>query len=215
MDRPRYIAVEGPIGVGKTSLVELLCQEFNGRGIYEKAYSNPFLKDFYLDRKKHAFQTQLFFLLSRYQQQKELNQQELFSSVTVSDYIFTKDRIFAHLNLDDNGLLLYEQVYKLLDAEILKPDLVVFLQTSTEILIKRIGQRGKEFEKNITSDYIDEVSQAYNKFFFSYSETPLLVVDASELDFVNSNDDFRALVKEIKRMKKGTQHYIPRFTAQL
>lgn len=215
MDRPRYIAVEGPIGVGKTSLVELLCQEFNGRGIYEKAYSNPFLKDFYLDRKKHAFQTQLFFLLSRYQQQKELNQQELFSSVTVSDYIFTKDRIFAHLNLDDNGLLLYEQVYKLLDAEILKPDLVVFLQTSTEILIKRIGQRGKEFEKNITSDYIDEVSQAYNKFFFSYSETPLLVVDASELDFVNSNDDFRALVKEIKRMKKGTQHYIPRFTVQL
>jgi deoxyadenosine/deoxycytidine kinase len=215
MDRPRYIAVEGPIGVGKTSLVERLCQEFNGRGIYEKAYSNPFLKDFYLDRKKHAFQTQLFFLLSRYQQQKELNQQELFSSITVSDYIFTKDRIFAHLNLDDNEILLYEQVYKLLDAEILKPDLVVFLQTSTEILINRIGQRGKEFEKNIASDYIDEVSQAYNKFFFSYNETPLLVVDASELDFVNSNDDFRSLVKEIKRMKKGTQHYIPRFTAQL
>ncbi len=215
MDKPRYIAVEGPIGVGKTSLVELLCQEFNGRGIYEKAYSNPFLKDFYLDRKKHAFQTQLFFLLSRYQQQKDLNQQDLFSSVTVSDYIFNKDRIFAHLNLDDNELLLYEQIYKLLDAEILKPDLVVFLQTSTEILIKRIGQRGKEFEMDIDSDYIDEVSQAYNKFFFSYNETPLLVVDATELDFVNSKNDFRSLVKEINRMKKGTQHYIPRFTVQL
>ncbi len=215
MDKPRYIAVEGPIGVGKTSLVELLCQEFNGRGIYEKAYSNPFLKDFYLDRKKHAFQTQLFFLLSRYQQQKDLNQQDLFSSVTVSDYIFNKDRIFAHLNLDDNELILYEQIYKLLDAEILKPDLVVFLQTSTEILIKRIGQRGKEFEMDIDSDYIDEVSQAYNKFFFSYNETPLLVVDASELDFVNSKEDFRSLVKEINRVKKGTQHYIPRFTVQV
>ncbi len=215
MDKPRYIAVEGPIGVGKTSLVELLCQEFNGRGIYEKAYSNPFLEDFYLDRKKHAFQTQLFFLLSRYQQQKDLNQQDLFNSVTVSDYIFNKDRIFAHLNLDDNELLLYEQIYKLLDAEILKPDLVVFLQTSTKKLIKRIGQRGKEFEMNIDSDYIDEVSQAYNKFFFGYNESPLLVVDASELDFVNSKDDFMSLVKEINRMKKGTKHYIPRFTVQL
>ena len=215
MDRPRYIAVEGPIGVGKTSLVELLCQEFNGRGIYEKAYSNPFLKDFYLDRKKHAFQTQLFFLLSRYQQQKDLNQQDLFSSVTVSDYIFAKDRIFAHLNLDDNELFLYEQIYKLLDEEIPKPDLVIFLQTSTEILIKRIGQRGKEFEMNIAPDYIDEVSQAYNKFFFSYNETPLLLVVASDMDFVNSKDDFRSLLKEINRMKKGTQHYIPRFTAQL
>lgn len=215
MDKPRYIAVEGPIGVGKTSLVELLCQEFNGRGIYEKAYSNPFLEDFYLDRKKHAFQTQLFFLLSRYQQQKDLNQQDLFNSVTVSDYIFNKDSIFAHLNLDDNELLLYEQIYKLLDAEILKPDLVVFLQTSTKKLIKRIGQRGKEFEMNIDSDYIDEVSQAYNKFFFGYNESPLLVVDASELDFVNSKDDFMSLVKEINRMKKGTKHYIPRFTVQL
>ncbi len=215
MDRPRYIAVEGPIGVGKTSLVELLCQEFNGRGIYEKAYSNPFLKDFYFDRKKHAFQTQLFFLLSRYQQQKDLNQQDLFSSMTVSDYIFNKDRLFAHLNLDDNELILYEQIYKLLDADILKPDLVVFLQTSTEILIKRIGQRGKAFEMDIDSDYIDAVSQAYNKFFFSYNETPLLVVDASEMDFVNSKEDFNSLVKEINRVKKGTQHYIPRFTAQL
>lgn len=215
MDKPRYIAVEGPIGVGKTSLVELLCQEFNGRGIYEKAYSNPFLEDFYLDKKKHAFQTQLFFLLSRYQQQKDLNQQDLFNSVTVSDYIFNKDSIFAHLNLDDNELLLYEQIYKLLDAEILKPDLVVFLQTSTKKLIKRIGQRGKEFEMNIDSDYIDEVSQAYNKFFFGYNESPLLVVDASELDFVNSKDDFMSLVKEINRMKKGTKHYIPRFTVQL
>jgi deoxyguanosine kinase len=215
MDRPRYIAVEGPIGVGKTSLVELLCQELNGSGIYESAYSNPFLKDFYTDRKKHAFQTQLFFLLSRYQQQKNLKQQELFNSITVSDYIFAKDRIFAYLNLDDNELLLYEQVYRLLDAEILKPDLVIYLQTSSDILIKRIERRGKEFERDIEPHYIDEVSQAYNKFFFSYNETPLLVVDASDVDFVKSKDDFRSLVKEIKRIKKGTQHYIQRFTAQL
>jgi deoxyadenosine/deoxycytidine kinase len=135
--------------------------------------------------------------------------------VTVSDYIFNKDRLFAHLNLDDNELILYEQVYKLLDADILKPDLVVFLQASTEILIKQIGQRGKEFETDIDSDYIDEISQAYNKFFFSYNETPLLVVDASEMDFVNSKEDFRSLLKEINSVKKGTQHYIPRFTVQL
>ena len=212
MDRT-YIAVEGPIGVGKTSLTELLCEEFNAKGVYEDAKANLFLKDFYKDRNKHAFQTQLFFLLSRYQQQKELNQQDLFNDVTISDYLFAKDRIFAYLNMDDNELVLYEQVYSFLDATIPKPDLVIFLQTSSEVLINRIMQRGNDFEINIERDYLEEVLQAYNRFFFHYRETPLLVVDATELDFVNSREDFKSLVKEIRKMKRGVQHYIPRFTS--
>lgn len=209
MENIRYIAIEGPIGVGKSSLVELLARDFNGRTLLEEVDGNPFLPRFYGDIKKFAFQTQLFFLLSRYQQQKEMFQQELFSTTVVSDYLFAKDRIFAYLNLDENELSLYEQVYRLLDTRIPKPDLVIYLQASTEVLLKRIGKRNKDFERGIKEDYLERLVEAYNRYFFYYSDTPLLVVNTTDIDFVNNSADLANLVKEIRTMKGGSQHYLP------
>ena len=209
MNKVRYIAVEGPIGVGKTTLAELLSKELEGTVLTEVVEDNPFLQNFYRDRKKFAFQTQLFFLLSRYQQQKDLSQVDLFSHTVVSDYLFAKDRIFAYLSLDENELGLYEQVFRLLDARIPKPDLVVYLQASSEILVERIMMRNHEYEKDIEEDYLVDLIEAYNKFFFYYSDTPLLVVNTSDIDFVKEPADLSNLVKEIKSLKGGTQHYIP------
>jgi len=209
MENIRYIAIEGPIGVGKSSLVELLARDFNGRTLLEEVDGNPFLPRFYGDIKKFAFQTQLFFLLSRYQQQKEMFQQELFSSTVVSDYLFAKDRIFAYLNLDENELGLYEQVYRLLDTRIPKPDLVIYLQASTEVLLKRIGKRNKDFERGIKEDYLEKLVEAYNRYFFYYTDTPLLVVNTTDIDFVNNSADLAGLVREIRTMKGGSQHYLP------
>ncbi|MBI3398534.1 MAG: deoxynucleoside kinase [Deltaproteobacteria bacterium] len=209
MEKARYIAVEGPIGVGKTSLAEFLAQEFEGRVLLEEVDSNPFLDSFYQDRKQFAFQTQLFFLLSRYKQQKDLAQQELFNSTTVSDYLFAKDKIFAYLNLDENELALYEQVYRLLDARIPKPDLVIYLQARTEVLAERLKKRNKSYEAAIEENYIEKVVDAYNRYFFYYTDTPLLVVNTSDIDFVNRPDDLANMVKEIRSMRGGVQHYIP------
>ena len=209
MDKPRYIAVEGPIGVGKTSLVGFLADELGGRTVLEEVTDNPFLPLFYTDVKKYAFQTQLFFLLSRYQQQKDLSQGDLFNTSIVSDYLFAKDRIFAYLNLDENELGLYEQVYKLLDERIPKPDLVIYLQASKEVLFKRIDKRNNEYESDLDADYIERLVEAYNKYFFYYTETPLLVVNTSEIDFVENPADLSNLVREIKSIQGGTQHYIP------
>lgn len=206
---PRYIAIEGPIGVGKSSLAGLLARELGGRTLLEEVDENPFLPRFYGDIKKHAFQTQLFFLLSRYQQQKEMFQQELFNTSVISDYLFAKDRIFAYLNLDENELGLYEQVYRLLDTRISKPDLVIYLQASTEVLLDRIGIRNKDYEKNVRQEYLVKLNEAYNRYFFYYSDTPLLVVNTTEIDFVNNAQDLVNLVKEIRNMKGGAQHYIP------
>ncbi|MBI5902124.1 MAG: deoxynucleoside kinase [Deltaproteobacteria bacterium] len=205
----RYIAIEGPIGVGKSSLAALLARELGGRTLLEEVDENPFLPKFYGDIKKYALQTQLFFLLSRYQQQKEMFQQELFNTSVISDYLFAKDRIFAYLNLDENELGLYEQVYRLLDTRIPKPDLVIYLQASTEVLLDRIGIRNKEYEKNVKQEYLAKLNEAYNRYFFYYSDTPLLVVNTTEIDFVNKTADLANLVKEIKTMKGGAQHYIP------
>lgn len=209
MEKSRYIAIEGPIGVGKSSLAEFLAKELNGRTLIEEVDANPFLSKFYADIKKFAFQTQLFFLLSRYQQQKDMFQQDLFNSTVISDYLFAKDRIFAYLNLDENELGLYEQVYRLLDTRIPKPDLVIYLQASTDVLLKRIGKRNKEYEKSIKEEYLEKLVDAYNRYFFYYSDTPLLVVNTTEIDFVNNPADLTNLVKEIKTMKGGAQHYIP------
>ncbi len=209
MDKSRYIAVEGPIGVGKSSLVNFLAEELGGTALMEEVDTNPFLKNFYEDTKKFAFQTQLFFLLSRYQQQKDLSQVSLFDQSVVSDYLFAKDRIFAYLNLDENELGLYEQVYRLLDATIPKPDLVIYLQASCERLIQRIDKRNKDYEKNVTEDYLERLVEAYNKYFFYYTDTPLLVVNTTDIDFVNNPEDLSNLVKEIKSIKGGVQHYIP------
>lgn len=209
MEKSRYIAIEGPIGVGKSSLAELLAKELGGRTLLEEVEENAFLPKFYGDMKKYAFQTQLFFLLSRYQQQKEMFQQELFNTSVVSDYLFAKDRIFAYLNLDENELCLYEQVYRLLDTRIPKPDLVIYLQASTDVLLDRIAIRDFDYEKNVKDEYLAKLIDAYNRYFFYYSDTPLLVVNTSEIDFVNNPEDLAGLVKEIKSMKGGSQHYIP------
>jgi deoxyadenosine/deoxycytidine kinase len=201
--------IEGPIGVGKTSLAKLLAKEFDARCILEKPEENPFLPHFYQERKKYAFQTQIFFLLNRFQQQKEIAQLDLFNQVTLCDYIFAKDRIFASINLDDHELALYEQIFGLLNVQIPTPDLVIFLQARPEVLIHRIKSRNVSYEKEIDLEYLKTLTDGYNYFFFHYDESPLLVVNTSEIDFVNRKEDFSQLVREINQMKKGTSYFIP------
>ena len=209
MNRSRYIAVEGPIGVGKTTLVELLCQGMNAKPLLEEVETNPFLPKFYENIKKYSFQTQTFFLLSRYKQQLELSQVDLFNQAIVSDYLFAKDRIFAYLTLDENELGLYEQIFKLLDARIPKPDLVIYLQAPSHTLIERIGKRNNDYEQGIQEKYLEELVDAYNKYFFYYTDTPLLVVNTTEVNFAENPHDLSNLLKEIESIKGGTQHYIP------
>ncbi len=209
MENLSYIAIEGPIGVGKTSLAELLAEEFNGRTLIEEVDANPFLPKFYEDIKKYSFQTQLFFLISRFQQQKEMFQQELFSSTVIADYLFAKDRIFAYLNLNEDELGLYEQVFRLMDTRIPRPDLVLYLQASTTTLLDRIKRRNKDFERNIGEQYLEKLVDAYNRYFFYYNDTPLLIINTTDIDFVNAPSDLTDLVKEIRSMKGGSQHYIP------
>jgi deoxyguanosine kinase len=208
VERARYIAIEGPIGAGKTTLATLLVDRLGGRLVAEPVESNPFLSSFYEDPRKYAFQTQLFFLLSRYEQQRELLQQDLFSQVTVSDYLFVKDRIFAALNLDPHELALYEQIYALIGARVVKPDLVIFLQARQEVLLGRIRRRARPFERRLDGGYLEQLSRAYNDFFYHYDETPLLVVNTSDID-LNSPPDLEALIAVIRRHRKGTQHYNP------
>lgn len=208
-ERPRYIVVEGPIGVGKTSLVNLLSKALKARTIFEIVEENPFLASFYGDRQKYAFQTQLFFLLSRFKQQQELFQQDLFAQVTVSDYLFAKDRIFASLTLDPNELSLYERVFDLMGPRVVKPDLVIYLQARLEVLLSRIKKRGREFERRFDADYLSQVCRAYNDFFFHYSETPLLVVNTSDIDFVGNQQDQDNLLATVWKMRKGTLNYNP------
>ena len=205
----RYVVVEGPIGVGKSSLARLLAKEFNARAFLEKPEENPFLGRFYQERQKYAFQTQIFFLLQRFQQQKDIAQFDLFNQVTLCDYLFAKDRIFASLNLDDNELSLYEQIYNLLSGQIPVPDLIIFLQAKPEVLLHRIKARSHAYEKDIDLEYLKTLTEAYNYFFFHYTQSPLLIVDTSEIDFVKRKEDLDQLVREIKQMKKGTCYFIP------
>jgi deoxyguanosine kinase len=205
----RYIVVEGPIGVGKTSLVNALAKRYGGRVVLEVVEENPFLANFYQDRQKFAFQTQMFFLLSRFKQQQELFQQDLFNAVTVSDYLFAKDRIFACLTLDRNELSLYDRVFEALGTRVTKPDLVIYLQARLDVLLSRIKKRGREFERRFDPVYLEELTRAYNDFFFHYAETPLLVINTSDIDYVNNEEDLDNLLSVIRRHKRGVQHYIP------
>lgn len=206
----RYWVVEGPIGVGKTSLVRLLAREMGARFILERAEDNPFLKDFYKDPKRFGFQTQIFFLLSRYRQLQEMSQMDLFERTTITDYFFPKDRIFASINLDESELSLYQQLYFLLNPNIPRPDLVIYLQAGTEVLLDRVRRRELDYEKPITADYLEAINEAYNDFFFQYTESPLLVVQTSAIDFVNRRADLDDLLLQIRQMKSGTQYYVPR-----
>lgn len=204
-----YIVIEGPLGVGKTSLAVKLAERINGQTLLENTEDNPFLDKFYQNPRRYAFQIQMFFLLRRYQHSMEISQKGLFKSAVVSDYLFDKDRIFARTNLDDNEFWLYEQLFQLLKKRIPPPDLVIFLQANTEILMQRIRKRDMEYERAINFKYLDEINQAFNDFFFHYTDAPMLVVNASNIDFVNIPEDFEDLVNEIRKIKSGTQYYIP------
>jgi deoxyadenosine/deoxycytidine kinase len=204
----KFIAVEGPIGVGKTSLVDLLAERFEARKVLEQI-ENPFLADFYLDRPGAAFQCQLFFLLSRYRQQQELAQGSLFSKALICDYIFAKDKVFAYLNLDDAELMLYEKLYSVLEGQVPHPDLVIYLQARDDVLLERIRSRHRDYEREISTRYVAELNRAYNYFFFHYNRTPLLVIDTSEIDFVKSREDLDELFRQIQSMQRGVQYYIP------
>jgi deoxyadenosine/deoxycytidine kinase len=208
-----YIAVEGPIGVGKTSLARMLAEQLAARLVLDESGTNPFVARFYEDPDKYAFPAQLYFLLIRYRQQRELVQQELFQQSTVSDYLFAKDRIFANLNLSPDELVLYDQVYRLLDSQMAKPDLVVYMWARAEVLIERLRKRNRDFERHISIEYLERVSGGYRDFFFYYEETPLLVVDTSGMDFVAHPEDLEELRREIDRTRIGVQHYVPRLRA--
>ncbi len=210
MTKPRYIVIEGSIGVGKSSLAKLLARELNGRLFLEKVEDNPFLPKFYQDRRQYAFQTQLFFLLSRYKQLEVLHQEDLFSKVTLTDYFMPKDRIFATLNLTADEMQLYEQVYAVLNPRVLRPDLVIFLQASEDVLMHRIRLRNREYEQEMDWDYLAALNQAYNDYFFYYKDSPLLVIQTSDIDFVKHEEDLKDLSEQIQQAKSGTNYYIPR-----
>jgi len=203
----KYITIEGVIGAGKTSLAKKVKERLNAQLILEQFDMNPFLEKFYSDRKRYAFQTQMFFLINRFKQQEELNQEDLFTDYLVADYLFEKDRIFAYMNLSSEELKLYESIYPLLARSLRKPDLVVFLQSSTERLMHNIKKRNRKIERSISKSYIEELSEAYNHFFFRYNSTPLLIVNSTEIDFVNSDEDFDELFKQIFREDRGVKEY--------
>jgi len=204
-----YIAIDGVIGVGKTTLTNMIVDRFKGRAVYEEVEENPFLVDFYQDPKRFAFQTQMFFLLSRYRQQQEIPQRELFHQLIVADYTFWKDKIFAYLNLEDRELFLYEKVATLLERDIPRPDLVVYLKATPERLMRNIQKRGRFFERSMSYEYILSLNKAYNNFFNHYTETPLLIMNTSTMDFVENKADFEKIVELLLSDIKGTFHYNP------
>ena len=211
-----YIAIEGAIGVGKTTLARMLSEELKASLLLEVFEENPFLSDFYADRARYAFQTQIFFLISRYHQQSRVIPQTLTRERLVSDYLFDKDRLFAHLNLANDELAMYERVHKILGEQIPTPDLVVFLRASTDVLMDRIAMRDRPYERNMARDYIDSLRRAYNEFFSSYASAPVLTIDANDLDFVRSDED-RAYVMGLVRaaLEKGSiQQALPELKEQ-
>lgn len=205
----RYLAVDGPIGVGKTTLVEMLARRYEGVKILEDV-QNPFLGEFYQERPGAAFQTQLYFLLSRYKQQQDIQQPELFDRLLLADYTFQKDRVFAYLNLSDDELMLYDKLYGLLEPQVPEPDLVLYLVADLETCLKRIGKRAREVERSMSEEYLAELLDAYHHYYHYYDRTPLLVVDTRDLNFPDRPEDFEDLVERLKQPVKGTQHWVPR-----
>jgi deoxyguanosine kinase len=208
----RHIAIEGPIGAGKTALTERLATRLDATSVLEET-ENPFLADFYADRPGAALQAQLFYLLNRHRQQVALRQADLFTQTTICDYLFDKDKIFAYLNLDDNELFIYQRLYELLTRDVPAPDLVVYLQTPTDVLLRRVHSRRLEPETvalQPDDEYLRELNEAYHHFFFHYNATPLLVVETSQFDSDASDEALDDLVKQIRGMGPGTRYYVPR-----
>ena len=204
----QYLAVDGPIGVGKTTLVEMLSDRFDGVKVLEDP-DNPFLGDFYKDRPGTAFQTEMFFLLTRYKQQLETVQTELFERLLIADYTFQKNRIFAYMNLGDSDLALFDKLYLSLEPQVPTPELVLYLAADLETCMARIKKRSRSVEKEIAEGYISELIDAYNHYYYHYDETPVLVVDTRELDFQHRPEDFEELVKQLKRPIRGTEYFVP------
>ena len=210
-DLDSYIAIEGPIGVGKTSLAKMIAEKLNARTVFEDFKKNPFLEDFYEDPENNALQTQIWFLLQRYQQQqKEIKQLNAFQKGVVTDYMFEKDRLFAEFTLRSQAEFeLYSSVADILEKDIIKPDMVVYLQAETPRLMNNIKQRGREFERGVTSEYINQVNEKYQEFFVNYDERPLLVINANNIDFVNNSDDFDNLLEVIQEPAQGRKYFNP------
>lgn len=207
--RPDFIVVEGPIGVGKTSLARRLARSFGSELLLEGADENPFLERFYKKPKEAALPTQLFFLFQRARQMQELRQADMFRPVRVSDFLIEKDRLFAELTLEDDEFDLYEQVYENMTMDAPQPDLVIYLQAPVEVLLNRISKRGHDFERNISAAYLQRLNDSYTRFFHQYSDAPLLIVNASELDFVNNAQDYETLLERVKTVRSGRHFFNP------
>tara|TARA_Y100001936_G_C15936081_1_gene592098 strand:+ start:224 stop:865 length:642 start_codon:yes stop_codon:yes gene_type:complete len=204
-----YIAIEGPIGVGKTSLAKLLSKRLSAKLILEKFEENPFLSEFYNDPTRFAFQTQLFFLLQRYQQQQDIRQVDMFHNLLISDYMFIKDRLFASLNLDDKEMNLYDSIANMMERNVINPDLIIYLQADTATLMKNIDKRGRNFESNISNEYINELNEIYTEYFFRYNDTPLVIINTNNIDFVHNPDDLDQVIQYIKQPVSGTKFFNP------
>ena len=204
-----HICIEGTIGVGKTSLAKLIADEMDAKTVLEKFEDNPFLSDFYSDKKRYAMQTQLFFLLSRYKQHQDLQQMDMFTNAIISDYMFDKDRLFATLNLSDMELDLYNRIANELQKNIVYPDLIIFLQSETDRLMYNIKIRGREFEKDMDWKYIDDLNQIYNEYFFRYDKGPLIIINTNDIDFVNNKNDLKEIIDFIKKPSEGIRYFNP------
>jgi len=206
---PRYIVVEGPIGVGKTSLTKRLAERLQAELLLEQAEENPFLDKFYQNPQQSALPTQLFFLFQRAQQIQALRQSDLFSPVRVADFLMEKDRLFAQLTLDNDEFRLYEQVYSSLTLDAPQPDLVIYLQAPVQVLLDRVYKRGRKFERFMESSYLQQLSDAYTRYFYYYNESPLLIVNAAEIDLVNNQQDFDMLLARINEIRSGRHYFNP------
>ena len=204
-----YVAIEGPIGVGKTSLANLLAEKLGARKVLEDFEDNPFLADFYEEPERFAFQTQLFFLLQRYQQQQELRQVDIFHNQLITDYMFIKDRLFASLNLNEKEMNLYDTIANLLEKNVINPDMVIYLQADTDTLVKNINKRQRTFEVNISYEYIDGLNEVYNEYFFRYQDTPLVIINTNNIDFVNNSKDLEEVIQCIREPISGTKFFKP------
>lgn len=207
--KAKYIAVEGAIGAGKTSLVHLLARKFSVEPVLEPLEDNPFLEKFYKDMQGYAFHAQMSFLISRYKQLAEHAQIDLFNRITVCDYIFERDLIFARLNLSEGEIKLYTEIYRLLAKQAPKPDLVVYLQADTSTLLKRIKERGRAMERSAPEEYIDRVNRAFNEFFFNYREGPLLIINTTHIDFVTNDADLEMIAGKVMGDVKGQEYLNP------